>query len=207
MNASPPVMERLLNAREAIYAQFHGSSAGPAHFFLDQNAEAYAAYYTAMYLIQDTGDAIYTHARQGFAASSMAAYIEFWGVMQATQIQQDAIVELHGAIVGPRPRLSPGQGWRKLRDFRNLVAGHPANRSHGVPATQRAFMGRNRHTYEHLTYEVFDAAAARQASSSAGPFLGTSHPVVDLRQMISDYESEAVPILGTVLSSLRARWP
>ena len=207
MNAGPPVMERLLNAREAIYAQFHGSSAGPAHFFLDQNAGDYAAYYTAMYLIQDTGEAIYTHAKQGFATSSMAAYIEFWGVMQATQIQQDAIVELHRAIVGPQPRLSLGPGWRKLRDFRNLVAGHPANRSHGVSATQRAFMGRTPYRYDRLSYEMFDAAAARSPSPAAGPIPGISHPVVDLRQMISDYESEAVPILGTVLSTLRARWP
>ncbi len=93
--------------------------------FFRQNADAYAAYYTAMYLIQDTGEAIYTHARQGFAASSMAAYIEFWGVMQATQIQQDAIVELHRTIVGPQPRLSKA-GMEEARDFRNLVAGHPA---------------------------------------------------------------------------------
>lgn len=207
MNASTPVMERLLNAREAIYAQFHGSSAGPAHFFLDQNAEAYAAYYTAMYLIQDTGEAIYTHAQQGFAASSMAAYIEFWGVMQATQIQQDAIIELHGTVVGQQPGLSRGPGWKTLRNFRNLVAGHPANRSHGVPATQRAFMGRTVYRYDHLTYEMFDAAVARNPPRATSILGASSHHVVDLRQMIHDYESEAVPILGAVLASLRARWP
>lgn len=200
-------MERLLEARDAIYAQFHASSAGRAHFFLDENAEDYAAYYTAMYLIQDTGEAVYMHAKQGFAASSMAAYIEFWGVMQAIQIQQDAIGELYGAIVGRKARPTAGPGWKTLRNFRNLVAGHPANRSHGVSATQRAFMGRHRHSYEHLTYEVFDATAARTAPPAAGPLRGISHPVVDLRQKITDYESEAVSILGTVLSSMRARWP
>jgi len=200
-------MERLLLAREAIYQRFHASSAGPAHFFLDQNADEYAGYYTAMYLIQDTGEAIYTHAKQGFAASSMAAYIEFWGVMQATQIQQDAIKELHRAVVGPQTQLPFGPGWRGLRDFRNLVAGHPANRSHGVPATQRAFMGRTPYRYERLTYEKFDAAAARKPSATAGFFPGISNPVVDLRQMISNYETEAVAILRTVLSSMRARWP
>jgi hypothetical protein len=200
-------MDGLLGVREAIYSQFHASSAGPAHFFLDSNAEDYAAYYTAMYLIQDTAEAIYTHAKKGFATSSMAAYIEFWGVMQATQIQQDAIVELHRAVLGPRTTLSLGPGWKTLRDFRNLVAGHPANRSYDVPATQRAFMGRNPYRYEHLTYEKFDAAAARKPLPTAGPFHGITNPVVDLRQMISDYESEAVSILGTVLASLRARWP
>jgi hypothetical protein len=207
VNASTPVMERLLNARASIDAQFHGSSAGPAHFFLDQNADDYAAYYTSMYLIQDTGEAIYTHAKQGFAASTMAAYIEFWGVMQATQIQQDAIIELHGTVVGQQPGLSRGPGWNGLRDFRNLVAGHPANRSRGVPATQRAFMGRTLYRYDHLTYEMFDAAVAGNPPRATGVLGPTSHHGVDLRQMIHDYESEAVAILGTVLGSLRARWP
>jgi hypothetical protein len=52
-------MEQILDVRSTIYDQFHGSSAGPAHFFKDDNAGAYAAYYTSRYLIQDAGEAIW----------------------------------------------------------------------------------------------------------------------------------------------------
>jgi hypothetical protein len=49
-------MNQILAARSKIYAQFHGSSAGAVHFFRAAHAEAYAAYCTAMYLFQDTGE-------------------------------------------------------------------------------------------------------------------------------------------------------
>jgi hypothetical protein len=68
-------------------------------------------------------------------------------------------------------------------------------------------MGRTLYRYDHLAYEMFDAAVARNPSRATGVLGATSHHVVDLRQMIHDYESEAVSILGTVLVSLRTRWP
>jgi len=140
--SSKRTMDRLLDLQRKIYDQFQGSAAGPSHFFLDQHADAYAAYYTSMYLLQDTAEAIFLHMDKGFSSDPMAAYVEFWGVMQATQIQQDAIVELHGAVVGPSPKVRFDTAWSALRDFRNLVAGHPAKRAQGRPAPQRAFMGR-----------------------------------------------------------------
>ncbi len=67
-------------------------------------------------------------------------------------------------------------------------------------------MGRTPFSYDRLSYEMFDAAAATNRPTLR-TFARDLNPVVDLRQMISDYESEAVSILGTVLSALRARWP
>src|SRR5208283_2330368 len=76
-------MNRILAVRSKIYDQFHGSKAGPEHFFKDENAEAFAAYYTSMYLIQDTGESVAAHMKRGFSSDPWSAYIEFWGVMQA----------------------------------------------------------------------------------------------------------------------------
>ena len=92
-------MKKILATRGQIYDQFHGSQAGPAHFFLNENADAYAQYYTSMYLIQDTGEAAWTHMEGDFSKDPMRAYLEFWGVMQAIEIQQDAIFQLHRAAV------------------------------------------------------------------------------------------------------------
>ncbi|MGT2442195.1 hypothetical protein ACU4I5_05720 [Ensifer adhaerens] len=150
-------MKKVMNVRSDIYNQFQASGAGPLFFFLDENKDAYAAYYTSMYLIQDTAEAIYVHMTRDFSPDPMLAYIEFWGVMQATAIQQDAIFELHKAVVGSAPAILKGSAWDKIRDTRHLCSGHPANRSAGVPASQRTFMGRRFGNYDRVTYELYDA--------------------------------------------------
>lgn len=198
---SPPIrsdvtMKQLLNVRTAVYDQFHRSSAGPAFFFRSENADAYAAYYTSMYLIQDTGEAVLTHMARGFAPDPLQAYLEFWGVMQAIDIQQDAIFQVHEAVVGGPPTIQSGSAWAQLRDTRHLCAGHPAKRAHGVPAPQRTFMGRGFGTYDRIQYELWDASTGQ-----------TAHPVFNLRQMINRYDAEASAVLGGVLSAMKSRWP
>ena len=129
-------MDKVLQVRSKIYDQFHHSAAGPDFFFKDVHADEYAAHYTSMYLIQDTGEAVWKHLRRGFSGDPLTAYLEFWGVMQALTIQQDAIRELHNAVVGSFPVTSTLSGWQAIRDTRNLCAGHPAKRSVGVPKTR-----------------------------------------------------------------------
>lgn len=189
-------MEHLLKVQSEIYNQFHASPAGEKHFYQPVNADAYAAYYTSMYLIQDTGETVWDHMGRGFSTDPMRAYLEFWGVMQAIEIQQDAIFEIHQAVVGSAPTIQPESSWSSLRNIRHLCAGHPANRPHGVSAPQRTFMGRSFGGYEEIQYEMWDAAT------------GTStHPVFNLRKMITDYDLEAKQVLDTVLSTMKSKWP
>jgi hypothetical protein len=124
-------MNRVLDAQSAIYDQFQHSSAFLA---ISKQRDQYAAYYTSMYLIQDTGEAVARHMAGDFSTDFLRAYLEFWGVMQAINIQQDAISELHRVIVGSKPTTGPNSAWSRLRDKRNLCAGHPARRSHSVIA-------------------------------------------------------------------------
>src|SRR3546814_761629 len=128
-----------------------------------------------MFLIQDTGEAIWTHMRSDFSPDPMRAYLEFWGVMQAIDIQQDSIFQIHNAVVGRTPKIPDGSSWSKLRETRHICAGHPANRTHRVPAPQRTFMGRSFGNYEHIQYELWDANTGK-----------TIFPVFNLRQMIND---------------------
>lgn len=189
-------MNRLQTLRNEIYNQFQNSSAGPQYFFQPENADVHAAYYTAMYLVQDTAEAVDAHMARGFSSDAMFAYIEFWGVMQAIEIQQDAIIELHTAVVGcTHPQPAKTSAWSRLRDKRNLLAGHPAKRKFGVPATQRAFMGRNFGTYRSIKYEMFDAQSSK-----------TTHPTFNLRQMIDEYDAEAAQVLDKILAAMKSRW-
>lgn len=133
---------------------------------------------------------------RGFSSDPMDAYLEFWGVMQALVIQQDAIRELHKAVVGSSANTANLSAWNALRETRNLCAGHPAKRSFGVPKSQRAFMGRSFGTYSNIQYELWE-------EGSQTP----THPTFDLKQMIVDYEQEAVQVLDVVLTTLKTRWP
>ena len=187
---------QVLTTRSAIYDQFHGSSAGPAFFFKPENKNTFAAYYTAMYLIQDTGESIMTHMTKGFSASPMQAYIEFWGVMQALAIQQDAISELHLAVLGLPLKVPTGSAWHDLRETRHACAGHPANRSRRLPAPQRTFMGRDFGNYDSVMYELYDANTGQ-----------ITHPRFNLKRMIDLYSVEAEAALRNVLSVMKARWP
>jgi hypothetical protein len=136
-------MDQILAVRQNIYDQFRGSNAGPEHFHKDDHVEAFAAYCTAMTLIDDTGSAVRWHMKRDFSSDPMLAYIEFWGVMQAIVIQQDAIKELYEAVIGSKPQIDEESNWSKIRDVRNLCAGHPAKRTSGVPAPQHTYMGRD----------------------------------------------------------------
>jgi hypothetical protein len=184
-------MQRILNVHTAIYKQFHSSSAVRS---VGPQDDDFVAYSNSMYLIADTAESVMHHMQAGFSKNPMEAYLEFWGVMQAIIIQQDAISELHRAIVGTKPERAlthaPKSAWGRLRKKRDLCAGHPAT------APQRAFMGRKFGDYDYITYELRDAGTKK-----------TTHPVFNLRQMIGDYDKEASHILRNALTTMKSKWP
>lgn len=159
--------------------------------------DAFAAFYTSKYLIQDTAESIGVHMATGFSANPHAAYIEFWGVMQALVIQQDAIVELYKSIFGTAPMLAKPSPWLDIRDLRNRCAGHPARNTHSSKGTTlRSFMGRRFGDYEQIMYEQYDSATGT-----------TAHPKVGLRKLISDYDLQAAGMLSAVLAELKQKCP
>ena len=189
-------MEKVLEVREEIDNQFHNSSALESYFSKPENAEKFAAYYTSMYLIQDSGEAVFSHNVRGFSSDSMQAYIELWGVMQAVIVQQDAIRELYRSITGETLNTSSLKAWNGLRVMRNLCAGHPSRRSSGGPLHQRTFLGRGFGGYGLISCEIWDANTRER-----------SHLTFPLRKMIRDYDVQVAPILQYLLYNMRTKWP
>lgn len=189
-------MNKLLDARQDIYDWFQASSTMQSHFLKPGQEDPYAAYYTSMYLIQDTGEAVWTHMQAGFSTDPMQAYIEFWGVMQAIFIQQDAICELHSAVVGNTLDTRSLPNWNAIREKRNLCSGHPSKRSRSRSAPQRTFMGRGFGNYKNVKYEVWDAQTR-----------AATYPKFDLESLICTYEAEVEKILISVLADMKQRWP
>lgn len=188
-------MERFLEVREAIYNHFHGSSAGPDFFFKSENRDRYAAYYTSMYLLQDAGEALCHHRLKGFSKAPLQAYLEFWGIMQALIIQQDAICELYQAVTGNKLCIGKDSAWNLLRNLRNQSAGHPAKRDRNAPLT-RTFMGRNFGDYTAVTMEIWNAETDSR-----------THPRINLAAMIDAYEKEAAGYLQEILAVMQEQWP
>ena len=183
-------MHQVLNGRSAISSQFQNSTG-----WTKLQGDQYAAYSTSMSLIQDTAEAVEAHLGADFSSEPARAYLEFWGVMQAIFIQQDAIHELHLVIAGARPILPPGSAWASLREVKNTCAGQAANGCKAAAAAQRTFMGRSFGKYERITYELWEAGGR------------VRHPTFNLRRMIHDYDDEAGQILQNVLVTMRLRWP
>lgn len=187
-------MDRLMALRSELYDHFHASTIQEDLFHAPGNRDRFAQYETAMLLMQDTIEALWTHRRRDFATCDMTAYLEVWGVMQAVVIQQDALLELAVALGAPKP--TTGTAWSTIRDLRNQLVGHPVNRRSPTKTPKRAFMGRQPKSYRYLTYELWDAAADR-----------TTFPRVDLGQMLDAYESEAAEHLTAILKHMRHTWP
>jgi len=188
-------VHQILAARQRIYDEFQ-RSAGPRFFFKAGNNDRFAAYYTSMFLIADTGESLMAHRQEDFSSDPYASYLEFWGVMQAIIIQQDSIRELHKAIIATSLVIPRPSAWWQLRELRIQSAGHPANRSRGVRAPQRTFMGRMPRSYSHVQYELWDAHTGK-----------TTHPTVDLGQILDNYDLQASGFLAGILQSMRAQWP
>jgi hypothetical protein len=187
-------MQHIASIRTKIYDHFHGSISCQNHFLALQNEDAYVAYYNSMYLLQDTTGSLQEHRSRGFHTDPLSSCLEFWGLMQAIIIQQDAICELHSTICANTLDTSSLKAWRELRNLRNICAGHPAKKTHGGPLT-RTFMGRAFGSYSSLTYECWEKGR------------GTSHPNVALGKLIDAYALEAGAAMQTVLSDMRAKWP
>ncbi|WP_313918387.1 hypothetical protein [Tahibacter sp.] len=190
-------MESLARTREKIYEYFHSSEGCQSYFYAQENEPSFVAYYNSMYLLQDATESLAAHRTRGFAEDARAAYLEFWGVMQAIVIQQDAICELHEVVAGEElnARRSQLKAWLELRDLRNLCAGHPVKKD--IPRREpltRTFMSRSFGNYSAITFEQW-----RQGE-------GESHPKVNLAELLDEYEVEANAKLEDVLAAMRRRW-
>jgi len=190
-------MNQILDVRNKIYNHFHASKACQTYFCKPENRDTYAAYYTSMYLIQDTGEALWHHRNQDFSGDSLTAYIEFWGVMQAIIIQQDAILELYEKICDEKINTSKLSSGNKLRALRNCCAGHPVAHCENNLPLKRTFMSRSFGNYQCVQYELWDSSKPEEFSK---------HPKIALDKLIDDYETEAVKILQNILRTMQQRW-
>lgn len=202
-------MEQLLDVREKIYDFFHSNIDCQKYFFKGYNEERYAAYYTSMYLIADTGESLWNHRNKGFSEKPLEAYIEFWGVMQGLIIQQDSICELYWAVNDKKLNYSNLAAWMKIREIRNICAGHPAKKDRPTnEPLKRTFMGRFFGNYSSFHWEQWEKPISTpDAKTARDPVRNISHPEIELGKLIDEYSKEATTKLEEILQSMQKQWP
>ena len=198
-------MAQILEIRRLIYNHFQSSKECQRCFIPESNADQgkgskdkvtypkHAAYYNSMFLIQDTAESLYGHRIKGFSLDPHEAYIEFWGVMQALTIQQEAMCELYEVVSRSKLNTKELKSWQALVVLRNICAGHPAKKDRGGPLV-RTFMGRGFGDYSLMWCEKWKEG------------FGTYHPRVHLGKLVDKYASEAAGVLSKTLDSMMRQW-
>lgn len=175
-----------------IAEHFHQSASFRRSIGSDESR--FAQYYTSMYLIQDSMDSLLSHRKRGFSDDSLDAYIELWGILQALIIQQDSIAELYEAVSMKPLETKELEAWRKLRELRNTLGGHPSKKDR--PKTQplaRSFLGRKFGGYDALSYESWRAPGK------------VTYPSVNFGGLIDDYVDEVIPLVEQIYATVLSR--
>lgn len=155
------------------------------------NEDRYFAFCAAKDWIQDTADALDTHREQEFSKSASNAYLEFWGIMQAVFIQQDAILELQYSLTGERtlPRKCVAPKWHEIRDLRNLSVGHPTKKGGKTVPRARCVTGRQSKSYNCIPLTIY----------SHGDVMSKD---LNLGKLLEEYDTEASLLLDDLYSVL-----
>lgn len=199
-------MERVLDGRGAIYDFFDSSKPCQEYFFASGNEDDFAAYYTTMVLLRETSQAVLAHRTKDFSDDPAQAFIEFWGIMQAVSIQQDALGELYQVICGEKPGLEGFPFWREIREKRKDLAGHPAKRDptkkHGV---RRSFFEAHGIKYSAVRFEQYtdSGPTVRRIFDDTGI---TTMAAFGLGDLITNYAGEAGEVLRRIISCMENRW-
>lgn len=170
-------MNSVLDVREQIYN--HIESTPDCKWSNKASHDDFVSYCAAKDTIQDTAETLLTHMQEGFVTDVHERYIEYYGVLQAIYMQQDAICVLYKIFLNKKLDAKQYNAWSRLRDLRNDTVGHPVGR--------RRFLNRNVISYNNVNYSWWPKKS-RLPKSEDFP----------LKLFIDTYTTEATTILDLI---------
>jgi len=174
-------MEAVLTARMKIYDHIQNWSA--CHWFDRATHDEYITYCVAKDTIQDTGETLLVHRQRGFSSDQYERYFEYYGILQAVYMQQDAVSALHRLFVGAALDVSDKASWSQIRDLRNDTAGHPVGR--------KRFLNRNAIGYDRVNYSWWPEGSRFPKSED-----------IALAKLMDSYATEAAEVLEQLSQEL-----
>lgn len=176
-------MNKILTARDKIYNHIQDPRCG---WTAGANHNEFEIYCIAKDTIQDTGETLMAHRKQGFVSDVYRRYVEYYGVLQAVYMQQDAIKALFNLFMVPqRLEFSALPNWQELRDLRDDTVGHPVGR--------RKRLNRNAIGYDLVNYQWCPDDQVRSWKSKN----------VNLAALLDAYDVEAAGVLESVSRELQ----
>lgn len=181
-------MNKILEAYKRIYDHIQDfSSCGWRDCCSRFDFERYCV---AKDTIQDTAEAVMSHREQGFTVNVYRRYVEYYGVLQAIYMQQDAIKALFELFMVPdKIDYSVLSNWQALRDLRNDTVGHP------VVRLKR--LNRNQIAYNCVNYQWCPKDKPCSWKSEN----------INLGTVLNSYDCEAGGVLQSILARLEAECP
>jgi len=176
-------MNKTLTSRNNIYDHITGSAV--CTWDKSCTPKNFETYCIAKDTIQDTAEALLAHRKKDFVDDVFLRYIEYYGVLQAVYMQQDAIQALYNLFMKPEKLFTVNLiHWEKLRGLRNDTVGHP------VVRLKR--LNRSMISYDRVDYLWRSHKKKKSLESDS----------VDLRELLDSYDSEASCVLDCIFQHL-----
>lgn len=173
-------MNKILEAREKIYD--HIQNCGWQNKCAHNEFEVYCI---AKDTIQDTGETLLLHRQHDFVKDVYRRYVEYYGVLQAVYMQQDAINALFKLFMAQQEiDFATLPNWQELRDLRDDTVGHPVGR--------RKRLNRNVIGYDCVNYLWCPNTKMSSWKSKK----------VNLARLLDEYDTEAAGVLYSIFSQL-----
>jgi len=151
----------------------------------------------AMDTLGDSAEALEHFEREGFGSALGKRYLLFYGTLQALILQQESIRTLYTIFCGKPLDTATSSGWKRIREIRNLSAGHPLDkRGSKTTGDLRVFVSRPT-----ISEKGFDLIICEEQTSQ------TRIESVDLESPYHSYKEEALGHLADVEAAQRRRWP
>lgn len=86
---------------------------------------------SSMDYVEDTCEACTDYEGSGFGKKIGGKYLRLYGFLQSIFLQQDAISTLSEIFLTKSVNSNPPKNWKRIRDLRNMSAGHPVEYNYG----------------------------------------------------------------------------
>ncbi len=185
-------MKRILSHEQQIRDYVNGANLYDRHF--KAHLDEWNALCVAMDTLGDTCLALMYYEASGIGKEDSEKYLKLYGLLQAIFLQQDSIRQLNRVFLGSDLHPDSDSAWGKIRDVRNLTAGHPIENKHKV-GTKRSFISRVTIRTEGFQILIWNSDKEQNEFKD-----------VDLQSLYKQYKLEAVKHLESITKGQIKRW-
>lgn len=153
------------------------------------------AFCVALDTLDDSCLSLLYFESHGLGRQDGEKYLKLYGLFQSIFLQQDAISEIYQIFVKKKLNPATDSNWMKIRNLRNLTAGHPIKKTSGGKGLQRCFISRVTISEKGFQLIIWNKNKDKDELEK-----------VDLSSLYDAYKLEAIEYLEEVYQTMVERW-